>query len=152
MALLGRILVIVFALLLGSLAAGAVLVLALLLPGRVDLPADTLDGGILAVLIGVGAIFFSAVGLVPALLTAIAAEALGIRSVLVYAAAGALTGFLTYWNLGWLDFDLLGLDGFARREVEILIASGIAAGTVYWAVAGRNAGRWRDHPHDPRVG
>jgi hypothetical protein len=36
------------------------------------------------------------------------------------------------------------VNGFARRELEIMAAAGIVAGFVYWAIAGRNAGRWRE--------
>jgi len=36
-----------------------------------------------------------------------------------------------------------------RREVEIMAGAGIVAGLVYWLIAGRNAGAWRE-PVRPR--
>ena len=30
------------------------------------------------------------------------------------------------------------------RDLQVIAAAGIAAGLAYWALAGRNAGRWRD--------
>jgi hypothetical protein len=40
----------------------------------------------------------------------------------------------------------LSVDGFARRELEIMAAAGIVAGLVYWGIAGRRAGAWRAPP------
>jgi len=46
-------------------------------------------------------------------------------------------------------------DGIVRRHLEIMTGAGIVAGTVYWMIAGRNAGTWREvrnrllPPHSP---
>ena len=70
------------------------------------------------------------------------AEAFAIRSVLYYAATGAAVTSLLYFSAtGWSTL-ALAVDGFARRELEIIAAAGIVAGLVYWAIAGRHAGRW----------
>jgi hypothetical protein len=64
------------------------------------------------------------------------------RSVVVYAAlGGALALALSY------GFDLPGDIGesetYLAREREVLAASGIAGGLVYWLFAGRRAGAWK---------
>ena len=33
-----------------------------------------------------------------------------------------------------------------RRHLEIMTGAGIVAGVVYWMIAGRNAGAWREPP------
>ena len=38
----------------------------------------------------------------------------------------------------------LRFDGIVRRHLEIMTGAGIVAGVVYWMIAGRNAGAWRD--------
>jgi hypothetical protein len=35
-------------------------------------------------------------------------------------------------------------DGIVRRHLEVITGAGIVAGLVYWLIAGRNAGRWRE--------
>jgi hypothetical protein len=135
--LLGRIVVIFFAFLIASLAAGTVLTLGILAPDLSDLfDQGTANTG-LTVLIGFTAFFISGAAFLPMLLIVLMAESFGWRSVLFYAAAGlALALFFR---------SLLAVQGqhFFGRELEIMAAAGIAAGLIYWAVAGRNAGKWR---------
>jgi hypothetical protein len=54
---------------------------------------------------------------------------------------GLLALALTYG----VDFAgyLGGIDGAVPREREVLAASGIAGGLVYWVCAGRKAGSWK---------
>jgi hypothetical protein len=135
-----RLVIIVLALLAASLAAGFVVALAVLLPDVGHLGLETLDEGPFAVLLTFGAIFVSGFALVPALLVVLVSEGLGIRSVLFYALAGALAGVAIYLSLGGVDFGALAVEGFTRREAEIMAGAGIIAGVVYWAIAGRSAG------------
>jgi len=44
------------------------------------------------------------------------------------------------------DLDTFAFEGIVRRHLEIMTGAGIVAGLVYWMVAGRNAGAWRDPP------
>jgi hypothetical protein len=37
-------------------------------------------------------------------------------------------------------------DGIVRRHLEIMTGAGIVAGLLYWMIAGRNAGAWREPP------
>jgi hypothetical protein len=41
-------------------------------------------------------------------------------------------------------------DGIVRRHLEIMMGAGVVAGAVYWLIAGRKAGAWREPSPDPR--
>lgn len=144
MAFLGRIFVILFACLIASFAAGLVVTLAVVLPDLSDLPLGTFEQGAFGLMVGFGALFVSFYAFVPVLLVIVAAEAFSIRSLLFYATAGALLGCVLYLNLDGWNWGAVSVQGFARREMEIMAAAGIVAGFVYWMIAGRNAGRWRE--------
>ena len=87
----------------------------------------------------------------PAFLVMLIAESFKLRSILFYALAGAAIG-LMYSPIGagvaqwWIDFNDQVI---SRRPVELMVAAGIGGGIVYWAIAGRNAGKWRDYPVSP---
>jgi hypothetical protein len=84
--------------------------------------------------------------LLPAMIVVAITEAFYIRSVLAYAIGGGLVGLACY--LGLIPFDpaTLRFDGIVRRHLEIMTGAGIVAGLVYWMIAGRNAGAWRQPP------
>ena len=75
---------------------------------------------------------------VPALAGVLLAEAFAIRSVLFHAGNGAVCALI-----GW------SLTGELREEQHflsnptVLVAAGIAAGFVYWLIAGSTAGFWK---------
>jgi hypothetical protein len=84
----------------------------------------------------------SAKSVVVALLLIALAERFRIRAAVLYAAAGGLGFMALAADLGMpasaSSATLLG------RERDILTGAGIAAGLAYWAMAGRQAGGWRD--------
>jgi hypothetical protein len=142
--LIGRVFVILFAVLCGSFAGGLLVAIALLLPEVGALSLHPAEQGMLAVFATFGFVFLSAHALVPALLVIIAAEAFSVRSVLFYAVAGGLLGAVLLLGADSLNMRELSADTSARRELEIMAAAGIVAGFVYWAIAGRKAGMWRE--------
>lgn len=149
MALIGRVLVIMVAFLAASLAAGVILVFALVYPdwgsGRFGF-----DEGSFAVVATIGFVLVGSFGFIPALMIALVTEALNVRSALAYAVAGALIGALSYLSIARFDPESMTVLGGVRREVEIMAGAGIVAGLVYWLIAGRNAGLWRLPPSPPR--
>lgn len=146
MKLLARFFVILFACLIASIAAGLVVSLAVLIPAVGDLALRPYEQGGGAVLFTFGALFVSAYAIVPILVVLGSAEIFAIRAALFYALAGALLGCVLYLDFsGWTARPLTP-GSFARRELEIMAAAGIMAGFVYWAIAGRNAGKWREPP------
>jgi len=151
MILLGRIVVILLGMCLAALAAGAVVVLAVLFPEWSELALGPFDETGVGLVLAFGLIFVSGVALVPALIVVLITEAFGIRNALAYAAGGALSGAACYLGLVPFDPDTLSFVGIIRRDLEIMTGAGIVAGVVYWMVAGRNAGRWREAPPVPPV-
>lgn len=158
MALVGRILVVLFAYLVASFAAAAVLVVGLLLPSAsaheatvafrqlIGVAADSTGDPeqVLAVTIMLAAIVLAGTLLVPAMLLIAIAEGFRLRSALLYGALGgaAGVGVIQWFNLGSPAAGATLLP----RGAEIAAAAGIAAGFVYWAIAGRAAGAWRGSP------
>jgi len=146
MALIGRLFVILIAFFAACLVAGMIVVGAVLFPVFSDLGPGPIDSGALNIVLGFGFIFISGFALLPAMIVVAITEAFYIRSALTYAVGGALVGLACY--LGLLPFDpaTLRFDGIVRRHLEIMTGAGIVAGLVYWLIAGRNAGGWREPP------
>ncbi|WFU17075.1 hypothetical protein [Bradyrhizobium sp. CB3481] len=144
MSLIGRIFVILFAFLAACFVAGMIVVGAVLYPEISDLGGGPIDQGAVNVLLGFGFIFLSGFALLPALVVVLITEAFYIRSVLAYAIVGAAC----YLGLIPFDTETLQFDGIIRRHLEIMTGAGIVAGLVYWMIAGRTAGAWRE-PRPP---
>jgi len=146
MALIGRLFVVFFAFLAACFSAGMIVVGAVLYPEFSDLGGGPIDQGAIDVLLGFGFIFLSGFALLPALVVVLITEAFYIRSVLVYAVGGAIVGAACYLGLVPFDTETLQFDGIVRRHLEIMTGAGIVAGLIYWMIAGRTAGAWRNPP------
>jgi len=117
-----------------------------LFPEFSDLGNGPIDSSALNVVIGFGFIFISGFALLPAMIVAAITEAFYIRSALAYAVGGAIVGLACYLGLVPFDPGTLRFEGIVRRHLEIMTGAGIVAGVVYWMIAGRNAGAWREPP------
>ena len=146
MALIGRLFVILFAFLAACLAAGMIVVVAVLFPEFSDLSDAPIDQSAINIVLGFGFIFISGFALLPALIVVLITEAFYIRSALAYAIGGGVVGLACYLGLIPFDTTTLSFDGIVRRHLEIMTGAGIVAGMVYWLIAGRNAGAWRIPP------
>jgi len=156
LALIGRILVVLLAYLVASCAAATVLVFGLLLPSvsadeaslafrqLFGVAADAVGDPqqVLGFAIALAAIVIAGTFLVPALLLIAIAEGFRLRSVVIYGGLGGAAGLAT---ISWLDLAAPAGIGSSLlpHGAEIAAAAGIAAGFVYWAIAGRAAGAWR---------
>jgi hypothetical protein len=149
MALIGRLFVVLLAFLAACLVAGIIVVFAVLFPELSDLDTGSIDQNALNVVIGFGFIFISGFALLPAMLVVLITEAFYIRSMLAYALGGAIVGLACYLGLVPFDPATLHFDGIVRRHLEIMTGAGIVAGVIYWAIAGRNAGAWRQPRRTP---
>jgi len=141
MRILVRILGMIVAYWLACIAASLVLTVGTLTPVWDDFKPFDLLSIVLWSVVGLGAVFIGAIAMLPALLVIALAEGLALRSILVYAVlGGALALALTYG----LDFAgyIETPDSHLARGHEVLAASGIAGGLVYWLIAGRRAGIW----------
>ena len=146
MALFGRLFVVLFGFLAACMVAGMIVVGAIMFPEFSDLGAGPVDPGALDVLLGFGFIFVSGFALLPAAIVVAITESFHIRGALTYAFGGGLVGLACYLGLVPFDPETLQFEGIVRRHLEIMTGAGIVAGVVYWMVAGRNAGAWREPP------
>ena len=130
-----RILVVLAAFLVASLVAAFVIAFGMLMEWQ-EILAGTGTGWLAVAMFG---LIVSAKGLLPAMLLIALCEGLRIRSSLFYAASGGLGLVALYYGLGLAERDVV-----AGRDLEIMAGAGIAAGFVYWMIAGRKAGCWRE--------
>jgi hypothetical protein len=149
MALIGRLIVIFFGFLAACLAAGMIVVFAVLFPEMSDLDTGSIDQNAINVIIGFGFIFISGFALLPAMLVVLITEAFYIRGVLTYAIGGAVVGLACYLGLVPFDPATMHFEGIIRRHLEIMTGAGIVGGLIYWMIAGRNAGAWREPRRAP---
>jgi hypothetical protein len=144
MPLLGRIVVIFFALIVASMAAGIALAIGIMVPDWPAMDTDPVERVQFFVVSFFATSFVGAVAMAPAVLLIVLAEALRMRSVIYYGVAGALVGLASYF----------GSDISVRLEnttdvtpvghaLQLAAAAGIIGGVVYWLIAGRRAGAWR---------
>jgi hypothetical protein len=142
MALLARIFLVMVGYFLACIAASAILTVGTLTPEWDDLVAAGFNSAAAWAVILVGAFAIAAIAIVPSLLVIALAEGFGWRSILVYGVLGAVLALALSYG-----FDFAGYvgdpDSFLAREREVLAASGITGGFVYWLVAGRGAGSWQ---------
>src|ERR1700748_252371 len=143
MALIGRLFIILFAILAACFVAGMIVVGAIMFPEFSDLGAGPVDPGVLNIMLGFGFIFVSGFALVPAMVVAAITEAFYIRGALTYAVGGGLVGLACYLGLIPFDTETMRFEAIVRRHLEIMTAAGIVAGMLYWMIAGHNAGAWR---------
>jgi hypothetical protein len=141
MALIGRIVVVGLAFLVASVIGWLVLLVAILPPVWADVFAFDMDDGLFHAMVGVGAAFVAAAALLPAIVVIAIAEAFRLRSFLFYGAAGGLLALAPAYGL---DPSAFKADASDVTLAQAFAAAGIVAGFVYWLLAGRHAGRWRE--------
>jgi hypothetical protein len=147
MALIGRIIVIIFAIMVASLTAGMVIAMGVLGPQWHGLTGDVGERVVFWGATFVGASFTGAAGILPLAILIAIAESFKIRSLLANAAAGAVMLLLGFYASGLSNNYEESIDRPPppiSREAEIAAAAGAVFGLTYWLIAGRNAGRWRE--------
>jgi hypothetical protein len=91
--------------------------------------------------VGVGAAVIFGIAALPSLLVIALAEGFAWRSIVLYGALGGVLALALTYGIDFAGY-ARGADGLLAHEREVLAASGIAGGLVYWAFAGRKAGLW----------
>lgn len=142
MSLLGRIVVIFFAFLVASVAAGIAITIGLLGSDWPALQGDPVARGGFWVVTAIGSSFAGAVGILPLFLLIVLAESFRLRSALLYAVAGVVVLLLGFYGLGFGVEESIDQVGPISPGAELAAAAGAVFGFVYWAIAGRNAGKW----------
>ena len=145
MSLFGRIIVIVFALILAIIAAGITLAIAIVAPDWAGVDADPVERLSFFIVSFFATSFVGAVAILPAALLIVIAEAARLRSFLYYGIGGALVGLASYYGSD-ISVRLENTTDVApvANALQLAAAAGIIGGLVYWLIAGRNAGRWRE--------
>jgi hypothetical protein len=138
-----RFFVTLFAFWVASLAAAAVMVFGAAAPEFP--PPDSWP--LLTIFIFTVSAFVAAFAFVPAVIAVIVTETFSLRSVVLYAIAGGLIGLFCGYSLGFIEpMPQFQFNMPLGTNFELLAAAGIAGGLVYWLIAGRSAGLWRDRP------
>lgn len=148
MSLLGRLAVIVFAVVAASLAAGIAIAVGVLGPQWPALAGGPADRVMFWGVAFAGGVFTGAAGILPLAVAIAVAETCKVRSLLINTLAGAVLLLAGYYGSG------LARPGYEEsideppppvsREAQLAAAAGAVFGLTYWAIAGRNAGRWRE--------
>jgi hypothetical protein len=137
-ALFLRFFVIAFGFFLSCFAAATTLMYTSLPTGVLQSQINDIDRVIILWSVLTATALIASIAFLPAMIGILFAEAFAWRSVLFYTIAG---------GIGGLVYGLTFPDGvstdYAQRTTEITAAAGVAAGLVYWLVAGRRAGAWR---------
>jgi phosphotransferase system glucose/maltose/N-acetylglucosamine-specific IIC component len=145
MSLFGRIIVIFFALMVAIVAAGIALAIGIVAPDWAGADSDPFERVSFFIVSFFATSFVGAVAFLPAMVVIVIAEAARLRNFLYYGVGGALVALASYY----------GSDISVRLEnttdvtpvgnaLQLAAAAGIIGGLVYWLIAGRNAGRWRE--------
>jgi len=144
MSLLGRIIVIIFALIVASMAAGVALAIGIIAPDWAAMDSDPVERVSFFVVSFFATSFVGTVAIVPSLLLIVLAEAVRIRSFIYYGVGGALVGLASYFGSNvsmrlenTTDVTPVG------HTLQLAAAAGIIGGVAYWLIAGRKAGAWR---------
>jgi hypothetical protein len=148
MSLIGRIVVIVFAVIVASIAAGVAIAIGLLGPQWPGLNGDPGQQVTFWSVAFIGSVFTGAIGILPLAIAIAVAEVFKIRSLLINAAAGALLLVAGWYQSGLArpsyEESIDAPPPPISREAQLAAAAGAVFGLTYWTIAGRNAGRWRE--------
>jgi hypothetical protein len=142
MTVVARLLVMFLAYALACVAAAAVFTIGMLALDSDNLSSAGLPPPVGLVIVVVVAAIIGVIAALPTALIVVIAEAFGWRSVLFYAALGGALALILSFGLD-VPKKIDQSDTFFLHEFQLLAASGIAGGFVYWLFAGRSAGSWK---------
>jgi hypothetical protein len=145
MSLFGRIIVIIFGLLVAILVAGMTLAIGIVAPDWAGADSDPLERVIFFVVSFFATGYVGAVAILPAALVIAVSEVLRMRSFIYYGAGGALVALASYYGAD-ISVQLENTTDVTpvSNALQLAAAAGILGGLAYWLIAGRNAGRWRE--------
>jgi hypothetical protein len=137
--------VIIFALLVASMAAGVALAIGIIAPDWSTMDSDPVERANFFIISFFATSFFGTVAMAPAFMLIMLGEFLRIRSFIYYGVAGALVGLASYFGSD-ISMQLENTTDVPPVEhaLELAAAAGIIGGVVYWLIAGRKAGVWRE--------
>ena len=149
MSLFGRILVIIFGLLVAIVVAGITLAIGIVATDWAGADSDPFERVAFFVVSFFATSYVGAVALLPAVVVIAISEAARMRSFIYYGVGGALVAIASYYGSD-ISIRLENTTDVTpvANTLQLAAAAGILGGLAYWLIAGRNAGRWRD-PYPP---
>jgi hypothetical protein len=142
MAIIVRLFVVLIAYVLACIAASIVLTVGTLTPQWDEIAPQGMPNVVLWSVVGVSTAVIGVVAILPSFLVIALAEGFALRSIVLYGALGGVLALALTYGIDFAGY-APGPDSILAHEREVLAASGIAGGLVYWAFAGRKAGSWK---------
>jgi hypothetical protein len=147
MAIIARVFMVLVAYVLACVAAAIVLTVGTLTPqwdelAQQGLAQQGIPSAALWAVAGVSAAVIFGIAALPSLFVIAVAEGFAWRSIVLYGALGGVLALALTYGIDFSGY-ARGPDTLFAHEREVLAASGIAGGLVYWLFAGRNAGAWK---------
>jgi hypothetical protein len=142
MTIIVRIVMVIVAYLLACVAASIVLAIGTVTPQWDALASLGIPSAALWLVICVGAAVIAGIAMLPALLVIALTEGFAWRSIVLYGALGGALALALCYGVDFAGY-AVAPGSFLAHEQEVLAASGIAGGLVYWLFAGRRAGSWK---------
>jgi hypothetical protein len=142
MAIIVRLFVVLMAYVLACIAASIVLTVGTLTPQWDEITPQGMPTVVLWSVVGVSTAVIGVVAILPSFLVIALAEGFALRSIVLYGALGGVLALALTYGIDFAGY-APGPDSILVHEREVLVASGIAGGLVYWAFAGRKAGSWK---------
>ena len=142
MAIISRVFVVMIAYVLACIAASIVLTVGTLTPNWDQMVPEGMPTAAIWVVVGLGSAIIGATALLPALLLIALTEGFAWRSIVLYGVLGGVLALVLTYGIDFAGY-VRGPDSMLAHEREVLAASGIAGGLVYWLFAGRKAGLWK---------
>jgi hypothetical protein len=142
MAIIVRLFVVLVAYVLACVAASIVLTVGTLTQQWDQIAPQGLPSAALWSVVALGATIIGVVAILPSFLVIALAEGFAWRSIVFYGALGGVLALALTYGIDFAGY-ASGPNAIFPREREVLAASGIAGGLVYWFFAGRKAGLWK---------
>lgn len=140
-----RFFVILFSLIFALLAAGIALAVGVMAPELVTMTSDPIEKFAFFAMAFFTVSFVGATAFIPAVILVAIAETFDIRSIFYYAIGGGLVAAVV-WYMSDISVQLENTTDLSpiRYGLQLVAAAGIIGGFVYWLLAGRKAGRWKN--------
>ncbi len=140
-----RFFIILFSLIFALLAASIALAIGIMAPELVTMSSDPVEKFAFFAIAFFSTSFVGTTAFIPAVILIAIAETFDIRSIFYYAIGGGLIA-----ALAWFSSDIsLRLENTTDISpvgygLQLVAAAGIIGGFVYWLLAGRKAGLWKN--------
>lgn len=140
-----RCFVILFSLMFAILAAGIALAIGIMMPEMIAMTADPIEKFMFFTVAFFSTSFAGAAAFVPALILVAIAETFDLRSIFYYTIGGGLIAAVAWYGAD-ISMQMENATDISPvgYGLQLVAAAGIVGGFVYWLMAGRKAGVWKN--------